>query len=303
MIMKRLFLDVKRDYLANIDVKPNSKKVYSLILDLFVKWVVRTGRNIKELTRADILAYKSYLIESNKSENTIDLYLAAVRTFYEYAEALGEHDNIALNIKLHHKSNTYKKDHLQKEEIDALLRSIDRTSIIGRRDFAIINLMLRSGMRCVEVSNLRLCDITTRKDGADLLLLRKGDEVRYQRIGLTRKAIDPILDYIDDRCTTDISDWVFVTHCQAGEHQMTPALIGRIVKSYMIKAGVYSKMKTAHSLRHTAAVMALLHKVPIKEVQLMLGHKRIETTETYLRSIEREIRLDNPAARALDNVF
>lgn len=180
MIMKRLFLDVKRDYLANIDVKPNSKKVYSLILDLFVKWVVRTGRNIKELTRADILAYKSYLIESNKSENTIDLYLAAVRTFYEYAEALGEHDNIALNIKLHHKSNTYKKDHLQKEEIDALLRSIDRTSIIGRRDFAIINLMLRSGMRCVEVSNLRLCDITTRKDGADLLLLRKGDEVRYQ---------------------------------------------------------------------------------------------------------------------------
>ena len=81
MIMKRLFLDVKRDYLANIDVKPNSKKVYSLILDLFVKWVVRTGRNIKELTRADILAYKSYLIESNKSENTIDLYLAAVRTF------------------------------------------------------------------------------------------------------------------------------------------------------------------------------------------------------------------------------
>lgn len=301
--MKSLFSEVKQNYLANIDVKPNSKKVYSQVLDLFVKWVVCTGRDIRVLTRADILAYKSYLIESGKSDSTIDVYLTVVRTFYEYAERLGEHDNIAMNIKMRHKSDTYKKDHLRKDEIDALYRSIDRSTLTGRRDYAIINLMLRSGMRCVEVSNLRICDITTREGGADLLLLRKGDEVRYQRLGLTSKAIDPMLDYIDDRCVTDTSGWVFVTHGSMSERQLRPKRIGEIVKSYMVKAHVYSKTKTAHSLRHTAAVMALLHKVPIKEVQLMLGHKRAETTETYVRSVEREIMLANPSARALDNAF
>ena len=46
-----------------------------------------------------------------------------------------------------------------------------------------------------------------------------------------------------------------------------------------------------------------MNKVPIKEVQLMLGHRRVETTEIYLKSADDDLRLDNPAVRALDDAF
>ena len=67
----------------------------------------------------------------------------------------------------------------------------------------------------------------------------------------------------------------------------------------MKAAGVYSTKKTAHSLRHTAAVRAIKAKVPIREVQVMLGHKNVSTTEVYLRSLDDEMRLVNPAVRAI----
>lgn len=301
--MNKLFSILKKEFLDNLDVRQGSKELYSRILKLFAEWVVNSGRNIKELKRADIIEYKSYLIRTGKTENTIDSYLSTIRSFYEYTELIGEHDNIAAGIKLKHKSKGYRKGHFSLDEIKKLYASMSTDTLTDKRDYAIINLMLRTGMRCIEVSRLRVCDINERNGKYDILIQRKGDEVRKERIGVSKKAMQPVIDYLNYRGVGDTKDPVFVTNCTIGELPMTAMRIGRIVKSYLIKSGIYSNMKTAHSLRHTAAVMAILNKVPIKEVQIMLGHKRIETTELYLKSIEDDLRLDNPAARALDDAF
>lgn len=301
--MNRLFSELKKDFLDNLDVKEGTRNLYDRLLNLFCKWVVNKGKNIKELKRSDILEYKSYLINSDKSENTINSYLNAIRTFYEFAEQRGEHENIAAGIKIRHKNKGFRKGHLTIEEITKLYKSIDKDTLTGKRNYAIINLMLRSGMRCVELSRLRICDIDIRKNGCYLLIQRKGDDIRQDKIGLTLKAITPVMDYLSDRGVSDDKEYVFVTNCSIGEMQMSPNCIGRIVKEYMIKADIYDKTKTAHSLRHTSAVMAILNHVPIKEVQVMLGHKNIQTTEIYLKSIEDDLRLNNPAARALDDMF
>ena len=89
--MVHYFEEVKEDFLKNLDVKDNTKKLYSNNLDFFKRWVVMEGRNIKYLDRADILAYKNYLINKGMSANTVDSYLKAVRQFYRYAEIVGEH--------------------------------------------------------------------------------------------------------------------------------------------------------------------------------------------------------------------
>lgn len=265
--------------------------------------MVISGRKIKELKRSDIIEFKSYLIREQKSENTIDSYLTAVRRFYEWCEAVGEHENIAAGIKLNHKRIGYRKSHLATYEIAELLGCIDTTTMIGMRDYAIINLMLRSGIRCIEVSRLRVCDISITPVRCSMLLQRKGDNSRTERLGLTLKALQPVKDYLELRGVSDVSDPVFVCHCTTGEAGLTASRISKIVTQRMKDAGIYSTMKTTHSLRHTAAVQAIKNKVPIKEVQLMLGHRRIETTEIYLRSVDDEIRLDNPAIRVLDDAF
>lgn len=303
-VMVHYFEEVKEDFLKNLDVKDNTKKLYSNNLDFFKRWVVMEGRNIKYLDRADILAYKNYLINKGLSANTVDSYLKAVRQFYRYAEIAGEHENIAAGIRLKNKSNSHMKLHLEKEEVMRLLSVIPRDSLVGKRDYAMINLMLRSGFRCVEVSRLRINHINKSDSGYIVEVFRKGEEVGGQLVGLTHKAIDPIIDdYLPFRGVACDDEFVFLTHSTTGERQMTPDRIGRIVKSYMVKSGIYSRQKTSHSLRHTAAVMALLNGADIKAVQQMLGHRRIETTEIYLESINGKLRLDNPAARTLDEAF
>ena len=301
--MKQLYSQLVIDYSENIDVMDNSRKLYVRILNTFSVWVVRTGRDIKTLKRADIIAYKSYLIADNKSENTIDSYLTVVRCFFEYLESIGEHDNIAAGIRVKHKNTGYKKTHLSISEIAILFTAVDRSTLIGKRDFAIINLMLRSGIRCVEISRLRVCDIDVSDTQCSITLQRKGSSSRSERLGLTIKALQPIKDYILYRGVECQDEPLFLTHCSTKDIGLSAGTVGRIVTGYLKRSGIYTKQKTAHSLRHTAAVQAILNKIPIKEVQLMLGHRRVETTEIYLKSIDDEIRLDNPAVRALDDAF
>lgn len=301
--MKQVFSKLSKDFVNNLDIRDNSRALYLRILSQFSKWVVITGRSIKELKRSDIIAYKSFLLREEKSENTIDSYLTVVRMFFGYCEDIGEHENIAAGIKLKRKRIGYRKAHLSVVEIAKLYSVIDTESITGKRDYALINLMLRSGIRCVEASRLRVCDVYVSDDRCFILVQRKGENGRTERLGLTNKALQPVIDYISFRGVSSNTDSVFLSHCTLGEHSLTPKGIGKIVVNYMKKAGIYSKQKTAHSLRHTAAVQAILNKVPIKEVQLMLGHRRVETTELYLKSAEEELRLDNPAGRALDAAF
>lgn len=301
--MKQLFSKLTKDFVDNLDIRENSRALYSRILSQFTRWIVTTGRNVKELKRSDIIEYKSNLLRTGKAENTIDSYLTVVRQLFEWLEAVGEHENIAAGIKLRHKRTGYRKSHLNTEEIARLFAVINTDTIIGKRDFAIINLMLRSGVRCVELSRLRVCDVLVSVSRCNILLQRKGDNQRTERLGLTCKSLQPVADYIQYRGVANDKEPVFVSHCTTGEHGLTAKGISKIVTQYMKEAGVYSAQKTTHSLRHTAAVQAIKNKVPIKEVQLMLGHRRVETTELYLKSADDELRLDNPAVRALDDAF
>lgn len=301
--MERLFNQVRNEFISSLDVRDNSRALYSRILNQFAKWVVTTGRNIKTLKRSDILSYKSDLLEFGKSENTIDSYLTVIRRFYEYCENNGDHENIAAGIKLRHKRIGYRKSHLSIDEINQLYRVVNTATLSGKRDYALINLMLRSGIRCIEASRLRVCDVNMSDNRCYILIQRKGDNDRTERLGLTNKAVQPVIDYLHYRGVSSDKESVFLSHCSIGEHQLSARSISKIITNYMKQAGVYSKRKTPHSLRHTAAVQAILNKVPIKEVQLLLGHRRIETTEVYLKSIDEDLRLDNPAGRALDDVF
>ena len=149
--MKQLFSKLSKDFVSNLDIRDNSRALYLRILTQFSKWVVITGRNIKDLKRSDIIEYKSTLLREEKSENTIDSYLTVVRMFFDYCEAIGEHENIAAGIRLRHKRIGYRKAHLSVDEINKLYSVISTETVSGKRDYAIINLMLRSGIRCIEV--------------------------------------------------------------------------------------------------------------------------------------------------------
>lgn len=300
--MKIAFESMIDQYLLNADISKASREAYERHLRIFKKWIAYTGRNPWEMVRADILAYKSHLIESGLAEKTIGLYLRVVSLLYQFAENNGYYENIAAKIKIKDTIRGYRKGHLSADQAKLLLSSIDTSTFIGARDFAIVNLMLRTGLRCIEVERLRCCDIEELGHGYAVLIQRKGRISRCERMGVSKKTIDPLYDYLKyRRYPTDHSP-LFIT-ADGRNAPLSAMIIGRIVKKRLKDCGLHSSKITAHSLRHTAAVLAILNKVPIKEVQIMLGHRNPETTELYLRSLDEELRIDNPASKALDNML
>ena len=297
--MRRTFAELERAFFRNLDVSDTTKGDQVRAFRQFKKWVVFQGLDVERLERADIVAYKSYLKGSGRSETTMEYYLLVVRLFYRFVEDSGEGSDIAAGIRQRRSKRGYYKEHLTDEEVERLLASIPRERLVDFRDYAIIYLMLSTGLRCVEVARLRKEDLYDVHPYPFLLIQRKGRIRRLERFGVTREILSPILQYLDRRGTDDSCEMLFATHGRGQPRPLAPSAVSVLVRERMKAAGVYSKEKTPHSLRHTAAVRAIKAKVPMREVQVMLGHKRIETTELYLESLNDEMRLQNPAVHAL----
>ena len=292
--------ELERTFYRNLDVKDISRESYIRAFDRFKRWVVYRGLDAMKLTRADILAYKAWMEKkSGYSEATMSLYLLVVRLFYGWVEANGYGENIAAGIRYKRKHRGYYKEHLEEWEVEKLLLSIDRSTLIGLRDYAIIHLMLATGLRCVEICRLDVADLHDEGRYLYLYLQRKGDTRKTQKFGITPEIVRPIRAYLEKRGVASEAEPLFVSHCSRGEHRLTANALSTICTNRMKAAGVHSPTKTTHSLRHTAAVRAIKAQIPIREVQVMLGHTKVETTEIYLRSLNDEMRLLNPAVKAM----
>ncbi|MBR2629278.1 MAG: phage integrase N-terminal SAM-like domain-containing protein, partial [Alistipes sp.] len=142
-------------FLAECDVRGSSKSAYRRWLRYFFKWVESTGRVISELTRADIITFKDSLLATH-SNLSVAGYLVALRRFYEWCEGNKLYPNIAKGIKSPKRKNAYLKEHLRENQIHDLLKHYEG----NLRDFAIVNLLLRTGLRTIEVVRANIEDIT-----------------------------------------------------------------------------------------------------------------------------------------------
>lgn len=296
--MKKLWSEVEQEFFDNLDVSELTKKNYRDSLNQFKKWVVKRGISINNLRRSDILAYKSSLINSNKAEGTMDIYLLVVRLFFTFVEEFGYGENIAAAIRYKRKAKGHTKSHLSNDEIKRLLDSCDRSTLIGARNYAIIRLMITIGLRCVEVSRLCVGDMNTTGDVAYILVQRKGQVRKNAKLGITPHLVEIITTYLSMRGASNKDEPMFMSQYDEG---MSSRGISNVVTYCMKKAGVYSHDKTAHSLRHTMAVQAIQFGVPMRELQVLLGHSNVKTTEIYLNSIDEELRLKNSVVSTIEN--
>lgn len=301
----KAILQLMDEFLANHDVTEISRKKYRDNLHVFIWWLTRNA-NPKDVKRSDIIRYKTYLIEQGKKAQTIDNYLAAVRQFYKYLEDNGECDNVAAGIRSPKRSKEFRKDHLVPEQVVRLLSVIDRSNIIGLRDYAIINLMVRTGLRCIEVSRMNAADLTNEGSEWLIRIQGKGRHDKDRVIRITNKIAKPILDYLEKRDIDDNSKPLFVNHAHQFRYlnnRITTMTISRMVKGYMRRIKIDSPLLTAHSLRHTAAVSMLQAGASIYDVQVVLGHSDVKTTGIYLLSIAEDQARKGTPIRLLDEVY
>lgn len=300
MLAMREPKEVVNYYLSQEDVKQSSKKLYARTLRLFFQWVEAESKNIASLRKSDIVEYKQHLTEKGLSPLSVAAYLTALRKFYEWAESEKLYPNIAKGVRTPRRVQAFKKQHLTEGKSVELLDHFSD----NMRDYAIINLMLRTGLRTIEVIRADVGDITYKGDRRILKIWGKGRAGKDDFVVLTEKAYKPIADYLKTRKGVKAGEPLFCSdsHRNTGG-RLTTRSISRICKNGLQAIGLDSREFTAHSLRHTTAVAILKNGGDIAEAQTVLRHANPATTQIYTESVKEELRLQNAPEVLLDRVF
>ena len=285
-------------FISQCDVRENSRNHYRKELRIFFEWVASTGRQVQDLTRADIIAFKDSLLQSH-SNLTIASYLVSIRKFYEWTEGYKLYPNIAKGIKSPKRKNAYLKEHLRENQIAEFLNHFDGNI----RDYAIVNLLLRTGIRTIELVRANIDDITYKGGQRILRVWGKGHDERDSFVVLSDKAYAPIKVYLETRKSATLKEPLFVSASNRNNGgRLTTKTISSLCKEGFRAIGLDAHEYTAHSLRHTTAVM-LLKNGSIADVQSVLRHQSPTTSQIYTKSVEEELRLAKPSELKLDDVF
>jgi integrase/recombinase XerD len=285
-------------FLLAQDVGIKSKIVYRRALKRFREFVMLRGQGgAGHLSKTDLVQYKSQLLAQGLSPRTGNLYLTAVRQFFKFLESSRVYPDISAGIKGFKRSYGFNRDPLTLQQARDLLVSIDTTDNIGMRDFAMVNLMLRTGLRTMEVVGSDVGDIRQTSNATLLYVRSKGKDAKDEFVVLTREAYEPIARYLAARRCVDPRAPLFVSHSNHNDGgRITTKTLRSAVKQKLLGIGIYSSRISAHSLRHTFATMALQNGATIEQVRDTLRHQNITTTQIYVHTTDR---LEHAAENAI----
>lgn len=276
--------DMFHSFMQYIDVKDKSLETYTRSLKQFFNYITVNG--ITEPTRQDIVQYRETL-KADKQPATVQLYMIAVKQFFKWTDKAGIYPNVADNVKGVSVSKGMKKDYLTTGQVKDVLSRIDTETVKGKRDYAIIALMVTCGLRDIEVSRANIADLRTRQNSTVLYIQGKGKDDRESFVVVPDSLETVIRDYLKARGGN--SKALFTSNSNHGKgDRLTTRSISRIVKTAMINAGLDSDRLTAHSLRHTAVTQALIAGQTLQEVQQFARHSNINTTLIYAHNLENE---------------
>ena len=291
--------DLLYRWIAYIDASQKTIETYSSNVRRFLGYLLDHG--ISQPRREDIVAYRDSLKEAHKP-STVQGYIVAVKVFFQWTAQEGIYPNVADRVKGAKLDREHKKDYLTTKQVMRLLESIDRSTFKGMRDYAMLSLMITTGLREISVVRANIGDIRTAGDSVALYYQGKGHEERADYVKLADPVEAALRTYLKARGETDPNAPLFgsIANRNSGE-RMTTRSISRVIKDRLVSVGLESDRLTGHSLRHTAATLNLLNGGSIEETQQLLGHANINTTLIYSHALERA--KNNSESRIAQAIF
>ena len=282
------------------DVKQTSKNLYRRTLKQYFNWVDEKGYLLSEIARTQLLEYKEDLLSSGLSSLTVSSYITSVRRFYEWTEANKFYPNVAKGIKSPKRKQQFKKQPLLPSQATELLNYYQGKAL---RDYAIITLLLRTGLRTIEVVRANVEDLTYKGSQRVLLIHGKGRDEKDNFVILTDKTYQPIAEYLKTQKRNPSEPLFTSTSNNSKGGRLTTRTISQIAKEGLRAIGLDERAFTAHSLRHTTAVNILRAGGSLETAQFTLRHANPATTQIYTATLEEERRLENSGEALLDSLY
>ena len=270
-----------------VDVKKNSATTYKRAIKQFSIYLSKF--QIRYPKREDIISFRDSLTAKGLKATTVQNYLIAVKLFFQWTEQMGIYPDIARHVKAPKVSRNHKKDYFTSTQSKDLLDFIDTSTLKGKRDYAIIFLMITCGLRTEEVINANVEDIYLHGDNTILYILGKARTEKAEYVKITGPVERAIRDYLNERHDYTQSDPLFVSTSNNNHNgRMSTRSLRELTKNAYKKIGLADNRHSAHSLRHTAVTLALLAGNDITEVKQFARHQNIDTTMIYNHALEFE---------------
>lgn len=284
------FTDLVKEFILFKDISKNSKRLYVRTLRQFNNWLLNNCYNYSEISQPHILKYKEELFLKGLSSLTVASYITSLKSFYEWAEINNYCKNITRGVRAPKRKNEFKKQPLNTNQQKDLLTFLQSAHNIKK--YAIINLLLTTGIRTIELTRANVGDIVYKSGKRVLLVQGKGREVKDNFVILTDSAYKPIAEYLTTRGKVSNIEPLFISDSNNSKgERLTTRTISKIAKDVLKAIGINEKCFTAHSLRHTLAVNILKAGGGLDIAQGTLRHSNPATTQIYTATLNEELRL------------
>lgn len=267
-----------RKYLVDQkDVSANTLDSYVRDVEHFLSFIQSGGMGDPAgLDTPAMNRYVQNLKSNNRSGATITRNLASLRCFYSYLIFSGQCEkNPAKAVKVEKLQKKFPQI-LSGKEIELLLSQPDSKDQKGCRDKAMLELLYATGIRSSELVDLDIGDINLR---TGMLSCRSGKSDRV--IPVYSTAVSAVSDYIlrvrSHILSPDGGQALFVN---LSGHRLTRQGFWKIVKNYAEQAKILKEI-TPHTLRHSFALHLLENGAELRDIQAMLGHADISSTQVY----------------------
>lgn len=274
--------DAYLSYREYIGISSKSIQISRLYLSRFFAFLnTKNVMSLDTVTVPIVLEFLKSLTSFGKP--TINSIMRTVRYYLKYC-----HDNGIMHEELfsklpnpHYNRQSRLPSTYTEDEVRKTLDTIDMGNPCGIRDYAIILLIARLGLRSSDVANLRFSNIDWESDRIRLTQVKTGNPLELPLLSDVGEAI---INYLKNARPKTESDHVFI-RVQPPYTEFRSGAVGALVHEHLLRAGIHleGRKSGSHALRHSLASRLLEHEIPLPVISEILGHVNTQTTMTYLR--------------------
>jgi integrase/recombinase XerC len=238
---------------------------------------------VGEIDHLTIREWLAHLHSLNKKKTSIARKLASLRTFFQFLVREGVLENNPAKLVATPRVERKLPNHLSMEDAVRFIETPDLETDLGRRDRAILEFLYATGVRVGELVNLNLKDIDFREK-----LVRVTGKRKKQRIlPFGEPAAQALMYYLNETRPA------FLNNCPPAERddqavflnyqgtRITTRSVGRMIDKYIKLCAEINPSISPHSLRHSFATHLLDSGADLRDIQELLGHARLSTTQIY----------------------
>lgn len=255
----------------------NTVQAYRRDLVHFRSWL--SNRNEAQLTVSELANFVEYLVSRSLAPASIARAVVAIKMYFRYLQLEGVLKDNKVELLGSQKLWQRIPEVLSPREIESFLNAPRRIELYYLRDRALLEMLYATGCRASEIANLRLQDVNLKQRYCKCH--GKGDKQRIAPLGVAAaEAVEAFLRQQRPSLAAkrpNETDWLFLTR---SGRRMRREAIWELVKKYAFIAGI-TKDISPHTMRHSFATHLLAGGADLRQVQEMLGHASIATTQIY----------------------